>query len=81
MNQLALQKQLEELSREFRHSGDAVEQELVQLRAEIDRCKFDMAAVVKFIESRFPDFWNEFETVRQRARFEVDPASASSHER
>jgi len=73
MNQTALQKQLDELNRELRYAGDAVDKRLIGLRAEIDRLKIDMAALAKFLESKYPEFPNEFDRIRNETRLEVDP--------
>lgn len=73
MNQVALQKQIEELTREVRHSGDAVEKRLLQLRTEIDRLKVDMAALTKFLETKNPELSDEIERIRRETVREVNP--------
>ena len=73
MNQVALQKQLEELTRELRHSGEAVEKRLFGLRTEFDRLKVEMAALTRFLESKHPEFSDEIQRLRREAVREVNP--------
>jgi len=73
MNPAALQKQLGEPNRELRYSAAAIEKRRIGRRAEIDRLQIERTALVKFSESKYPEFPAEFDRRGNETRFEADP--------
>ncbi|MCF8080526.1 MAG: hypothetical protein K9K88_14700 [Desulfobacterales bacterium] len=73
MNEVALQKQIEELTREFRLSGEAVKDDLVELQAAIDRLELEVAAMKTFLTSKYSDFDEKFERILRRTKTEENP--------
>ncbi len=73
MNQVALQKQIDDLRKETRISGEDVDERLIELQAEIDGLKLDVAALKAFLEAEHPHFPEKFEVIRQATRRTVNP--------
>ncbi|HHP7234980.1 MAG TPA: hypothetical protein ACFCUC_10165 [Desulfobacterales bacterium] len=61
------------MTRELRHSGEAVEKRLLGLRTEIDRLKVEMAALTRFLESKHPELSDDIGRLRRETVREVDP--------
>jgi predicted nucleic acid-binding Zn-ribbon protein len=75
MNDVALQKQIDELTKEIRFAADASQTRLEDLRAQVDRIRIEMAAFRMALESLQPSFSEEFQQALEKARYEVDPES------
>lgn len=75
MNDVALQKQINKLAQELKFSGENTEDRLIQLRADIDRCKLKVEALRRFLESAFPSFTSQFNDILEQVRQEVNPES------
>lgn len=73
MNPAALQKQIEELARELRYSGEGVEKRLIGLRTEIDRLKIEVAALAKFPETKNPGFSEEIQAIHRETARDINP--------
>ena len=73
MNDVALQKQIDELSKELRYAAEANQSELEELRARVDRIRIEMAAFRMALESALPSFSEEFRRALEEARYEVNP--------
>jgi hypothetical protein len=73
MNEVALKEQITRLENEFRLGGTQTEQRLLELRAEIDRVRLEMAAVRTFLDSAFPSFAEQFPLILARTLKEVNP--------
>ena len=75
MNDTALQKQIDQIERELRLSGEALDSRNLEVRADIDRIKLEIAALKKFLKTALPDFEERYREIFSRTVEEVDPES------
>jgi predicted nuclease with TOPRIM domain len=73
MNDVALQRQIDELAKELRYAADTRQSELEELRARVDRIRVEMAALRMALESLLPSFPEAFQRALEKARYEVNP--------
>ena len=73
MNQIALEEQISRLQKEVRFGGAEVEQRFLELRAEVDRVRLELAAVKRFLGIAYPAFNQEFPQILARVIEEVNP--------
>lgn len=73
MNSIALEEQIARLQKEIRFGGAEVEQRLLELRAEVDRVRLEVAAVKLFLGAAYPAFNEQFPQILARVIEEVNP--------
>lgn len=73
MNEIAVEEKLDRLARELRLAGDETERRLLELRAEIDRVKLELAAVKRYLRTLNPAFDEEFPRIKARTIEEFNP--------
>jgi hypothetical protein len=73
MNSIALEEQVARLEKEIRLGGVEVEQRLLELRAEVDRVRLEVAAVKLFLGAAYPAFKEQFPQILARVIEEVNP--------
>lgn len=73
MNEVALQKQIEELESELRLSGEFTNRRLLDMKAEMDRLKLELTVLARFLEREMPSFTRDFQSIREEVFQEVDP--------
>ncbi len=73
MNQIALEEQIARLQKEICLGGSEVEKRLLELRAEVDRVRLEMAAVKQFLGTAYPAFTEQFPHILARVVEEVNP--------
>lgn len=73
MNDVALQKEIKRIADELRLSGEFAENRFIELKAEVDRLKLEIAALSRFLERTVPSFNRDFPAVREQVFQEVDP--------
>jgi hypothetical protein len=75
MNDIALEKRINQLARDLQLSGEAIDSKFLELRAEIDRTKLEIVALKKFLGAAIPSFSERFPDVLKQTIMEVDPES------
>ncbi|MCF8061758.1 MAG: hypothetical protein K9M82_04510 [Deltaproteobacteria bacterium] len=75
MNDVALQKQIDELAEEVSLAGDYTQAGLEELRARVDRIKLEIVALRMALDAALPSFSTEYERSFEKARLEVNPES------
>lgn len=73
MNLVALQKELDRVERELRLSGDLTDARWIELKADIDKIKLEIAALSRFLEGAVPSFARDFPELREKILREVNP--------
>jgi hypothetical protein len=73
MNDVALQKEIKRIADELRLSGEFTESRFIEMKAEVDRLKLEIAALTRFLERTAPSFSRDFPAVREQVFQEVDP--------
>lgn len=73
MNLVALQKELDRVSREISLSGDLTDSRFIEIKAEIDEVKLEIAALSRFLEQTFPSFARDFPKIREEVVHDVNP--------
>lgn len=78
MNLVALQKEVDRVSRELRVSGDLTDARLIEMKADLDQIKLEIAALSRFLEREIPSFARDFPEVREKILREVNPEVENS---
>ena len=73
MNQIALEERLTRLQNEIRLGGTEIEQRYLELRADLDRLRLEVAAIKKFLGAAFPAFNEQFPRILAQTIEEVNP--------
>lgn len=73
MNLVALEKELDRVSRQLSHSGDLNDARYIEMKAEIDQIKLEIAALNRFLEQAIPSFAPDFPVIREKVFREVNP--------
>ncbi len=73
MNQVALHKEIDRIANEHRLSGELADSRFVELKAEIDQVKLEVAALRKFLEQAYPSFARDFPGIKENIFREVNP--------
>lgn len=73
MNEVALQKEIKRIADELRLSGEFAESRFIEMKAELDHLKLEIAALSRFLERTVPTFNRDFPAVRAQVFQEVDP--------
>lgn len=73
MNLVALEKELDRVSRQLSLAGDANDARFIEMKAEIDKVKLEIAALNSFLEQAIPSFARDFPVVREKIFREVNP--------
>lgn len=69
----ALNKEIERLSKELRLSGELTDSRLIELKVDIDRIKFDIAVLKRFLEQSSHSLRQDFSEIREKIVQEVNP--------
>ena len=73
MNQVALEEQINRLEKEIRLGGSQTDQRLLDLRADMDRLRLEVAAIKNFLCAAFPAFEEQYPQILARTIEEVNP--------
>lgn len=73
MNEVALEKEIKRIANELRLSGELADSRFVELKAEVDRLKLDIASLIRFLEQTAPSFAGDFPVIREKILQEVNP--------
>lgn len=73
MNLVALQKELDRVSKEQSLSGEVTASRFIEIKAEIDKVKLEIAALSRFLEQAIPSFTRDFPEIREKIFREVNP--------
>ena len=73
MNLVALQKEIERMSTALRMSGDLTDSRLMEMKAEIDTIKLEIAALNRFLEQTLPSFARTYPDIKETIFREVNP--------
>lgn len=73
MNKMALEEQISSLRKELSLSGTEIDNKLLELRADVDRIKLELAALRAFLGAVNPSFEEQFPQILARTIQEVDP--------
>ncbi len=66
MNEVALHKEIDRIAKELRFSGELADSRFLELKAEVDQVKPEIAALRKFLEQAIPSFTREFPEVKEQ---------------
>lgn len=73
MNQVALEERIARLEKELLRGGAQAEQQLLDVRADIDRLRLELSAVRQFLGIVYPSFEEQFPQILSRTIQEVNP--------
>jgi hypothetical protein len=73
MNEVALQRQIDELFKELKYAGENVATRLTDLRADMDRMKLDMAALMKYMKSNIEYFDQKYRDTWEETARKINP--------
>jgi hypothetical protein len=73
MNQVALEERITRLEKELLRGGVQADQQLLALRADIDRLRLELSAVRQFLGVVYPSFEEQFPQILSRTIQEVNP--------
>ncbi len=73
MNLVALQKEIERVSKEVSLSGELADSRFIEMKAEIDEIKLEIASLRRFLEQANPSFASEYPDIREKIFREVNP--------
>jgi hypothetical protein len=73
MNELKLQRQIEDIKKEVDATGEIAEKRAVDLRADIDSLKLEIIALKEFLKSEFPAFEKRFSEIFKDTVNKVSP--------
>lgn len=78
MNDIALQKQIDQIAKELRLSDEAIDGRILQLRAEIDYLNLQMIALKRFLKSVFSDFEGKFPEILEQTLAQENPEAENT---
>lgn len=73
MNLVALQKEIERMDTALRLSGDLTDSRFMELKAEIDKIKLEIAALNSFLERTLPSFAGTYPEIKEKIFREFNP--------
>jgi hypothetical protein len=73
VNLVALQKEIDRMGTELRLSGELTDSRLMELKADIDRLKLEIAALNRFLEQALPSFAQVYPDMKEKIFREVNP--------
>ena len=73
MNDVALEKKIQKIVDELRLSGEFTDSRFIELKAEVDLLKLEIAALARFLEREMPSFSRDFPAIKEEVFQEVNP--------
>ncbi len=68
-----MEEKIARLEKEFGLWGSDTERKLLDLRADADRVRIELAAIKNFLRAEIPSFEKEFPRILERAIEEINP--------
>jgi uncharacterized protein YPO0396 len=73
MNEIKLQRQIEDMKKEIEATGAIAEKRAIELRADIDRLKLEVIALKAFLKDEFPEFEKRFPGILKETVKRIPP--------
>ncbi|RJQ50103.1 MAG: hypothetical protein C4530_22085 [Desulfobacteraceae bacterium] len=73
MNEIKLQRQIEDMKKEIEATGAIAEKRAIELRADIDRLKLEVIALKEFIKGELPEFEKRFPEILKETVKRIPP--------